>query len=147
MNFAMPVILAFSAGVALVMQQAVNAHLRTGLGSASWAGLVSYAVGLVCMVMLVMLLRDPVPNAASAARLPWWAWLGGALGAVYIGLAIILIPELGSATFVALLIAGQMLASVVFDHYGWFGLAQRSVDVPRIIGAVLLMAGVVLIRR
>lgn len=147
MNLALPVILAFSAGVALVMQQAVNAHLRSGLGSASWAGLVSYAVGIVCMALLVVLLRDPVPSAAGAARLPWWVWIGGALGAIYIGLSIVLVPQLGSATFVALIIAGQMLASVVFDHYGWFGLAQRSVDVPRLIGAVLLVAGVVLIRR
>lgn len=147
MNLALPVILALSAGVALVMQQAVNAHLRTGFGSASWAGLVSYVVGLICMALLVVALRDPAPNAASVMRLPWWAWVGGALGAVYIGLSIILVPQLGTATFVALLIAGQMLASVLFDHYGWFGLAQRSIDLPRIIGAALLVAGVVLIRR
>lgn len=147
MNLVLPVILALSAGVALVTQQAINAHLRSGLGSASWAGLVSYAVGILCMALLVAALRDPLPNAAAAARLPWWVWVGGALGAIYVGLSILLVPQLGAATFVALLIAGQMLTSVLFDHYGWFGLAQRSIDLPRIIGAVLLVAGVVLIRR
>ncbi len=56
-------------------------------------------------------------------------------------------PQIGAATFSALLITGQMLASVAFDHFGWLGLAQRSVDLPRLIGAGLLIAGVVLIRR
>lgn len=147
MNAALPLVLAMSAGVSIVMQQAVNAHLRSGLGSAAWAGFVSYVVGLACMVLLLLALREPLPAAFSTASVPWWAWLGGALGAVYIGLSILLVPQLGTATFVALLIAGQMLASMLFDHYGWFGLTQRSIDLPRFIGAIFLLAGVLLIRR
>jgi transporter family-2 protein len=68
-------------------------------------------------------------------------------GAIFIGLAIILVPKLGAATFIALLVTGQMLASVAFDHFGLFGLVQRSVDLPRVVGVFLLIGGVVLIRR
>ena len=77
----------------------------------------------------------------------WWAWSGGLFGAIFIGLAIVLIPTLGAATFIALLVTGQMLASVTFDHFGWLGLAQRSIDLPRLIGVAMLIGGVILIRR
>jgi len=81
------------------------------------------------------------------ARIPWWSWSGGLFGAVFIALAILLVPKLGAATFIALLVAGQMLASVTLDHFGWLGLAQREIDLPRVIGVLLLIGGVVLIRR
>jgi transporter family-2 protein len=68
-------------------------------------------------------------------------------GAIFIALGILLVPKIGAATFIALLVAGQMLASVAFDHFGLLGLAQRPVDLPRIIGVALLIAGVLLIRR
>ncbi|WP_373318332.1 DMT family transporter [Methylobacterium haplocladii] len=142
-----PLLLAVAAGVSIVVQQALNANLRISLNSAAWSGFVSYAVGLACMVLLAAALRDPVPSASVVARTPWWAWSGGLFGAIFIGLAILLVPQLGAATFIALLIAGQMLASVTFDHFGWLGLAERPIDPTRLIGVALLIGGVVLIRR
>jgi transporter family-2 protein len=147
LNSAFSIFLALIAGISVVVQQALNANLRNAIGSAAWSGFVSYAVGLACMVLLTLALRDPLPSAAVAARIPWWAWSGGLFGAIFIALGILLIPHLGAATFLALLVAGQMLASITLDHYGWLGLEQRSVDLPRLIGAGLLVAGVVLIRR
>lgn len=147
LNTALPLALAVAAGVSIVIQQALNANLRTALNSAAWSGVLSYLVGLICMIVLTMALRDPLPSAGVAGRIPWWAWSGGVFGAIFIGLAIFLVPQLGAATFIALLVAGQMLASIAFDHFGWLGLAQRSIDLPRLAGAALLIAGVVLIRR
>ena len=147
LNSAFSIFLALVAGISVVVQQALNANLRNAIGSAAWSGFVSYAVGLACMVLLTLALRDPLPSATVAARIPWWAWSGGLFGAIFIALGILLIPQLGAATFLALLVAGQMLASITLDHYGWLGLEQRSVDLPRLIGAGLLVAGVVLIRR
>jgi transporter family-2 protein len=147
MSFLISSLLAFAAGTSIVVQQALNANLRTALNSAAWSGFVSYFVGLLCMVVLVVVLRDPIPSATMAARIPWWAWSGGMFGAIFIALGILLVPKIGAATFIALLVAGQMLASVAFDHFGLLGLAQRPVDLPRIIGVALLIAGVLLIRR
>jgi transporter family-2 protein len=147
MSFLISSLLAFAAGASIVVQQALNANLRTTLNSAAWSGFVSYLVGLLCMVVLVVVLRDPIPSATMAARIPWWAWSGGMFGAIFIALGILLVPKIGAATFIALLVAGQMLASVAFDHFGLLGLAQRPVDLPRIIGVALLIAGVLLIRR
>lgn len=143
----LPSLLAVAAGVSIVVQQVLNTRLRTDLGSAAWAGFASYAVGLACMALLILALRDPLPSAGVAARLPWWAWSGGFFGALFIGLAIVLVPQLGAAAFIALLVAGQMLASVAFDHFGWMGLAPRPLDLPRLVGVVLLVGGVILIRR
>ncbi|GJE72272.1 DMT family transporter [Methylorubrum podarium] len=143
----LPSLLALGAGFSIVVQQVLNTNLRTALNSAAWSGFVSYAVGLACMALLIVALRDPLPSAGVAARIPWWAWSGGVFGALFIGLAIVLVPQLGAAAFIALLVAGQMLASVAFDHFGWMGLAQRPLDGPRLVGIALLVGGVILIRR
>jgi transporter family-2 protein len=146
-GLALPILLAVAAGVSIVVQQVLNSNLRAALNSAAWSGFMSYFVGVVCMALLALALRDPLPSAGVAARIPWWAWSGGLFGAIFIGLAILLVPQLGAATFIALLVTGQMLASVAFDHFGWLGLAQRPADVPRLIGVALLIGGVALIRR
>jgi Uncharacterized protein conserved in bacteria len=135
------VLLAVASGASLVVQQALNANLRTALNSAALSGFVSYFVGTLCMVLLALAIRDPLPTAAAAARVPWWSWSGGLFGAIYIGLSILLLPKLGATAFVGLLIAGQMITSLVFDNYGLLGLAQRSIDAPRLIGVALLIAG------
>jgi len=140
-------LLAAVAGAAIVIQQGLNTQMRGALNSAAWAGFASYFVGLACMAGLALALRDPLPAWSTAARLPWWAWSGGAFGALFIALGIALVPVLGAGTFMALLVTGQMLAAVAFDHFGWLGLAQRSLDGPRCLGVALLIGGVILIRR
>jgi transporter family-2 protein len=138
--------LSAAAGVSFVIQQAVNADLRVSIGSAAWAGFVSYLGGTVCMLVLAVVLREAVPAIADLDRSHWWVWTGGFFGAVYLAISIFLVPRLGAAFFVALLVAGQMVASVAFDHFGALGLSEHPLDIPRLIGAVLLVAGVVLIR-
>jgi transporter family-2 protein len=143
----LPAFLAIAAGISVVIQQALNANLRGALQSAAWSGLISYAVGSACMALLALALRDPIPAAGLASRISWWAWSGGAFGAIFIGLSIFLVPQIGAAAFLALLVTGQMLGSIIFDHFGWLGLTQRPIDAPRLIGVALLIGGVVLIRR
>ena len=145
-NFALPIILAVGAGISVIVQQALNANLRAALGSAAWSGFTSYLVGTICMVLLALALRDPVPSAAMAARVPWWAWSGGLFGAIFIALAILLIPKIGAATFVALLVTGQMLAALTLDHFGLLGVPVQPATLVRMAGAGFLILGVVLIR-
>jgi bacterial/archaeal transporter family-2 protein len=146
LGLAVSMALTVAAGVGLVLQQALNADLRVSLGSAAWAGFVSYIGGTLCMVVLILVMRDGVPGMAAIARTHWFSWTGGFFGAVFIALGIFLLQQLGAATFISLLIAGQMLGSVLFDHYGLFGLPQHPADATRLIGAGLLVAGVALIR-
>jgi bacterial/archaeal transporter family-2 protein len=138
--------LAVCAGLSFVLQQAVNADLKVSLGSAAWAGFVSYLGGTICMLLLAVVLRDAVPSTSFIARSNWWMWTGGFFGAVYIAISILLVPRLGAATFIAMLVAGQMLCSLVIDHYGLFGVMTHQASPSRIAGAALLAIGVVLIR-
>jgi transporter family-2 protein len=99
LDTASSIVLAIAAGVSVVVRQALNANLRGTLGSAAGSGFVSYRGGLLSMVVLMITLRDPLPSAAGLARIPWWAWSGGLFGAIFIALAIVLVPKLGAATF------------------------------------------------
>lgn len=139
-------LLGIGAGVSFVIQQALNANLRVCLGSASWAAFISYLGGTLTMLIVLLAMREPWLSGASLARSSWWLWTGGFFGAIYIVVAIALLPRLGAATVVALIVTGQMLASLAFDHFGLLGLSQHPVSLPRLAGALLLVAGVVLIR-
>ena len=123
--------LAVCAGVSFVFQQVVNADLKSALGSAAWAGFVSYLGGTICMLALAFAVRDALPPSSLIARSNWWAWSGGLFGAIYIAISILLVPRLGAATFIGLLVAGQMLSSLVVDHYGLFGMAQQPAHPKR----------------
>jgi bacterial/archaeal transporter family-2 protein len=140
-------LLAVIGGISFVVQAALNAQLRVALGSPLRAGFISYVGGTLTMAILALAARESWSYAHDLARTPWWLWTGGFFGAVYIVVSIILLPRLGAAAVFGLLVAGQMAGSLVFDQFGLLGLSQRSIDVPRVFGAVLLVAGVVLIRR
>ena len=140
-------LLALLAGAVLPVQTAINLQLRGVLGQPIVAALVSFIVGTAGLALLVAALRAPVPLAEAWARSSWWHWIGGLLGAVYIVAAIVLAPRLGAATLVAALVAGQMVASLLIDHYGWVGFAVHPVSPLRILGAVLVVGGVVLVQR
>ena len=139
-------LLALAAGVSVVIQQAFNADLRVSLGSASWAAFISYLVGSLTMALVLLAMREPWVSLAAVAKSSAWSWTGGVFGTIYIVVSILLLPHLGAATVVALLVTGQMLGSLVFDHYGLFGLTPHSLDIFRLAGATLLIVGVVLIR-
>jgi transporter family-2 protein len=145
-NLIWPALLTVGAGISVLIQQALNANLRAQINSAAWSGFMSYLLGVVCMIALVIVLRDPVPSAATLARVPLWAWSGGVFGAIFIGLSIITIPKLGGAAYIAILVTGQMIAALTVDHFGWLGVPEQHIDVPRMLGVALLVGGVVLIR-
>jgi len=98
------------------------------------------------MLALAAALREPVPSLAPVQASHWWAWSGGFFGAIYIAISILLLRRHGTAAFVALLVAGQMFASLAFDHYGLLAVTPPPTDITRIIGAILLVVGVVMIR-
>ena len=146
-NLIWPALLTFGAGVSVLVQQALNANLRAELNSTAWSGFMSYFLGVVFMVCLAAVLRDPVPTANTIGRVPWWAWSGGIFGAIFIALSIVTIPKLGGAAYIAILVTGQMIAALAFDHFGWLGIPERQIDPSRLFGVALLVGGVFLIRR
>jgi bacterial/archaeal transporter family-2 protein len=139
-------VLAFAAGVSFVFQQAVNSNLRVEIGSPWWAGFVSYLGGTIVMLAVALAVHQSLPAAGMLGRSHAMSWTGGIFGAIYIGISILLVPRLGAATVIALLVAGQMIGSLIFDHFGLFALPVHHVTAPRAIGAVLLLLGAILVR-
>jgi transporter family-2 protein len=140
-------LLAVLAGAMLPVQTGVNVQLRGLLGQPLAAALVSFLVGTLGLAAVVALLRVPVPVGAAWGRSTWWHWSGGLLGAAYIAVTVVLAPRLGAAALIAALVAGQMMASLIVDHYGWVGFAHHVVTPLRLAGAALIVVGVVLVRR
>jgi transporter family-2 protein len=139
-------LLAAGAGVSFVFQQAVNANLRAEIGSPWWAGFISYIGGTLAMLAMVVALREPILTGAAMTRTSWMSWTGGIFGAIYIAISILLLPRLGAALVVALIVLGQMLGALAFDHFALLGVPENPISLPRLAGAVLLIAGVILIR-
>jgi len=141
------VLLAVAAGAVLPMQVGVNTTLRQGIGSPIVAALISFAVGTVCLLVYALLTRAPWPAVQLLGKVPAWAWSGGALGAYFVATTIIVAPKLGAANLVSVTVAAQLLGSLLLDHYGLLGFAQHGINTARVIGAVLLVAGTVMIMK
>ncbi len=139
-------LLAVGAGVSFVFQQAVNANLRTEIYSPWWAGFISYLGGTLAMLAMIIVSREPWLSGSIAARTSWISWTGGIFGAIYIAVSILMLPRLGAATVVALIVVGQMIGSLAFDHFGLLGVPEQPASLVRIVGAAFLVLGVVLVR-
>lgn len=139
-------VLAVVAGAVVPFQSAINANLSRGLGHPLWATLASLLVSVLVLLPVMISLRLPLPSLGFISKAPLWMWAGGAFGVCFIALALMLLPKLGASGFIALALAGQVVASLVLDHFGLFGLVERQLTLPRLLGAVLLIAGVALIQ-
>lgn len=138
-------LLAFFAGAFLPLQVGVNNSLRTGVGSPLIAAFISFLVGSACLLAYALAARTQWPTAAALANLPSWTWLGGALGAFYVATSIMVAPKLGAANLIGITVAAQLITSLALDHFGAIGFAQHGINLWRIAGALLLVAGAILI--
>jgi len=138
-------------GMLLALQAGVNAELQRWVGGpdrATWVSVVvSFSLASLTLVAASFAQRRPWPTTSHLASAPWWVWIGGALGATYVGATILLVPRLGAFAFLAFVVVGQMLASLLLDHFGLVGLARHPITPGRVLGAAFLVIGVVLIRR
>jgi transporter family-2 protein len=134
------------AGVVSTAQMVVNARLGVALGSPFVAAATSFSVGVVCAWLAVLMAGAEFPAIVVTKNVPWWAWFGGMLSATFIIVSIMIARPLGAALLIGSVVVGQLLAGVVIDHYGWFGMPVQPVTLVRFLGALFLVAGVILIR-
>ena len=137
---------AFAAGVALPVQFGINVQLAHWLDSPVRAAFVSFLTGTVILAAAAALVFKPLPSLSRLGHAPWWVWVGGAFGAFYVAASIVAAPRLGAAALIAAIVAGQSIASVVVDHYGWVGFEAKPVSAGRLVGMVLVGTGVALVR-
>lgn len=141
----MSMLIALVAGMLMPVQAGVNARLRDFLGDPVLASLVSFAVGTVVLFVYALATRVPWPTAAAAAQAPVWTWFGGALGAFFVAVSVVLAFKLGATGLMAWIIAGQLVASVFLDQTGALGFAVREITWQRAAGVLLLLGGALLV--
>lgn len=146
---ASPLLLAIGliTGAAFASQGAVNGRLSAHVGGPLMAALISFTVGWLALVAVNLVTRQPVPVLSTFSAVPWWAYLGGFIGAFGVASAAFAVPQMGVATWVACIIAGQLICALVLDKYGAFGQAVREITPGRLLGALLLAGGVYCMRR
>lgn len=132
---------ALLAGAAVPFQAGANATLGRLLGHPLWATLVSLGISLVLVIPVMLASKVPVPMVGALLKGPWWIWIGGVGGVIYITAALLLSPKVGAASFIVAVIAGQMATSLIIDHFGLMGFTARPVSLARVAGLLLIVAG------
>lgn len=139
--------LALLTGIAITIQAGVNAQLRQALTHPILAALVSFGIGFVSLVGFQLVSGGAWPTPETLRGLAWWKWTGGLIGALYVTTVIMAVPRIGAANLVSLSVAGQLMAALVMDHYGWLGFSLHPANGWRLLGAMLIMVGVLLVVR
>ena len=130
----------------LAVQAPTNALLSRAVDSPITAAFLSFVVGTVALGILALLLPSR-PDAAGVRALPWYVWMGGLYGAVFVAVTAFGAPKVGVAVLLTALVAGQLGTAVLLDHYGLLGLERHAISAQRVAGLLLVVAGVVLVRR
>jgi transporter family-2 protein len=133
-------------GAGLAAQAAVNTQLRAATGSALWAAIISAVFTVILLGAAQLLVRDPL-TVPQPSQHPWWIWIGGIMGALYVFAIASITRHLGVALMFGSIVAGQLLAGMLIDHYGLFNTPVQALTPSRAAGALLLIAGLILIRR
>jgi bacterial/archaeal transporter family-2 protein len=145
-NRGLAVLLTAGAGVLVGMQAPINARLGRAVGSLQ-AATVSFLVGTVALVTITAVAGGGFATLSHVGRAPWWAFVGGLLGATYVTVAILTVRTLGASGLTAAVIAGQLAISVVIDRFGLLGVVRQPIALHRVAGLVLLVIGVALVVR
>ena len=114
-------LLAFVTGAGVAAQSVINSRLRLLLGGPIWAAAAQFIVGLVSLLLVAVATRQPTPVTNGVASGPWWVWTGGAFGATFIVVTIVLTAKIGATLTLASIIVGQ---------------AERMANIVRQIGRI-----------
>lgn len=135
-------------GLALPVQDALNAQLRGGVKSPMLGAMISLVVGATALLVLTLFRVMGQGELGGLAKTPWWVWIGGGLiGALGVTVALIALPKVSAGVVIAATVFGQLLAAVVIDHFGWLGVPQVKLNAWRICGAVLLFAAALMMQK
>lgn len=135
-------ILALLSGFCLAIQPAVNGHLGIGISSGIQAALISFLIGTILLIAINVILKQMTSvKMAFQKKAPWWFYMGGFLGALYVFFALVITPEIGTGAFVIFVLIGQMIVSLLIDNYGLLRSRVRKVSMIQIIGLIVMLIG------
>lgn len=134
-------------GILQTCGAAMNAQLNASLANRWLASTVSFSLITAFFICVFAMFPSPLPSAAGLAKMPWWAPLGGLVGAVQVYAGLTLVNKVGAGPFVGLTVTAALITSLAVDHFGLFYMPVHAVNLWRIVGALLMIAGVSLIAR
>jgi transporter family-2 protein len=126
---------------------AMNGQLNKAVVNPWLASAISFALITFFFTGAFFMMPNPLPTSKDLAVMPWWAVIGGLVGAVQVYAGLTLVTRVGAGPFVALTVTAALIMSLVIDHFGWFGMAYHPLNMWRILGGLLLLGGVTLIAR
>lgn len=126
---------------------AMNGQLYKHLINPWLASTVSFALTTIFFLAMFLILPHPLPTSENLASMPWWAVVGGLVGAVQVYAGLTLVTKVGAGSFVGITVTAALIMSLLVDHFGWFRIEAHPITVWRILGAVLMIGGVTLISR
>ena len=136
-------------GIAISVQAPINATLNRGIVDPILTACISFFVGFVALLVawgISLPMRSIGPDLSNLGGMPAWVWIGGVLGTVYVLAALWSVPKVGMLTMVAAAVFGQLMAALVMDAIGAFGLEARDISITRILAVVMVLGGLVLSR-
>jgi bacterial/archaeal transporter family-2 protein len=125
----------------------MNGALRNSLTNPWLASLISFLPIVALLAVLVMCLPRPLPTADGVSAMPWWAPLGGLVGAVAVIAGLLFVNKVGAGPFAGLTITANILMSLAIDKFGWFGMDVHPLNGWRVLGAALMVSGIALIAK
>lgn len=134
------------AGMLIPVQAGFNATFKKITSHAVLAGCWNTLLATLIFMAALLLFRSPFPSVAILSQVPWWAYLGGVCGATYVLVSLVFAPKLGAVLLIVCLAAGQMIASVVIDHFGWVGYDIKPFTLTKLAGIFMIVVGVSLIQ-
>lgn len=143
---AITILLAVVAGAFMAIQAPTNALLARPVNSPITAAFISFLVGTFALGMITWFLPSR-PDPEGVRALPWYVWLGGLYGAFFVAVVAFGAPRVGVAVLLTAVIAGQMSMAVLLDHFALLGLPRQELNLSRVAGLLLIVAGVLLVRR
>jgi len=137
---------AIAIGAGFAVQTSINAGLARGIGSPLLAALTSFGVG--CLALFVLSFATGQFQSVSTVRgVPLHLWVsGGLLGAGIVFGSLFLVPRIGVAALAAFIIAGQLAAAALIDHFGILGVPVHEIGLLRVLGILMLFGGALLVR-
>ena len=136
------------AGSILPVQAILNSRLGRQIGGSLMGVLMSFLVGSICLVVANSLINSSAMVTLKPGRTsPWYIWLGGVLGALFLGYITWVNQRQGVALTFIMVVCGQILTAMLIDHFGWLGTMQRSVTPQQLLGVLLILAGIFLVRK
>ncbi len=140
-------IAAIAVGAMLSAQPPLNAILARSIHSPFAATAISVAVAFVCAILLASVAGRAELTRETLTAVPWYVYLAGAVGMVFVAGGVVIAPVTGALVFFVCIVAGQLLGATIADHFGAFGLPERTISLQRVAGLALVLGGALLVQR